>query len=213
MIIASLAGRVDGDVTGLAGTVTVNGGDMKLRATVSDTSIQYGPSLSFSSISLEKPGSFIVDFIPQDKDVRFQFMNTARVMDKPLNLTYTHSRGANKTVLDGSLVIDPANKVSLNHAVGSNNFRLKYNYLHKGNTTFEPTYDFSKNAWDLAVSQRVFGDDVVRASYQSSSKILGLEYRKMRSVNGSFKVSASVNLSEPSKFPKLSGESTLSFEM
>ena len=46
------------------------------------------------------------------KDVRFEFMNTVRVMERPLNLTYTHWKGENRTALDGTFLIDSANKVS-----------------------------------------------------------------------------------------------------
>ena len=63
------------------------------------------------------------------------------------------------------LVFDSANKVSANHVLGSGNCKLKYTYVHGGLTTFEPSYDFSKNSWDFAISRRVYGDDVFRAAY------------------------------------------------
>lgn len=116
-------------------------------------------------------------------------MNTTRVSDKPLNLMYSHSWGENRTMLDGSLVIDSANKVSVNHVLGSNNCKLKYTYVHGGLTTFEPSYDWAKNSWDFALSRRVYDDDVLRASYQTSSKNLGLEWSRSSKLNGSFKVS------------------------
>lgn len=115
-------------------------------------------------------------------------MNTVRVAEKPLNLTYIHSRGDNRTILDGTLVFDSANKVSANHILGTGNSKLKYTYVHHGVTTFEPCYDLAKNSWDFALSQRVYGDDVFKASYQTSSKILGLEWSRSSKFNGSFKV-------------------------
>ena len=123
-----------------------------------------------------------------DQDFRFQFMNTVRVSDKPLNLTYIHSKGDNRTILDGNLVFDSANKVSANHVLGSGNCKLKYSYVHGGVTTFEPSYDLAKDSWDFAVSQKVYGDDVFRASYQTSSKALGLDWSRNSKLNGSFKV-------------------------
>lgn len=54
-----------------------------------------------------------------EQDFRFQFMNTVKLADKPLNLTYIHSRGDNRTIVDGSLLFDSANKVSANHMLGS----------------------------------------------------------------------------------------------
>lgn len=122
------------------------------------------------------------------QDFRFQFLNSVRVAGKPLNLNYIHSRGDNRTILDGTLVLDSANKVSANHVLGSRNGKFKYSYLHGGVTTFEPSYDLAKNSWDFAVSRRVYGDDVFRASYQTSSKLLGLEWSRNSKINGSFRV-------------------------
>ena len=115
-------------------------------------------------------------------------MNTVRVAEKPLKLTYIHSRADNRTVVDGSLVIDPVNKVSANYMVGTNNCKLKYTYAHGRIATFEPCYDFAKKAWDFAVSRRVYGDDVVKATYQTSSKLLGVEWSRNSKSPGSFKV-------------------------
>ncbi|XP_016450375.2 outer envelope pore protein 24, chloroplastic-like [Nicotiana tabacum] len=140
-------------------------------------------------------------------------MNTVRVLEKPLNFTYKHWRGDNRTTLDGTLMIDSTNNLSANYGFDSGNCKLKYSYVHRGLTTFEPSYDFAKNSWDVSVSQRVYEDDVVKASYQSSSKILGLEWSRNSSLSGGFKISASVNLAENSKFPTLSAESRLNFDV
>lgn len=140
-------------------------------------------------------------------------MNTVRVADKPLNLTYIHSKGDNRTILDGTFVWDPSNKVSANYGVESGNCRLKYSYVHKGLTTIEPSYDVAKNAWDFAVSRKVYGDDSLKATYQTTSKKLGFEWSRNSKQRGCFKVVASVNLAEEKKIPKLSAETTWNFEM
>lgn len=115
-------------------------------------------------------------------------MNTVRVAEKPVNLTYIHSKGDDRTILDGSLVLDPANKVSANHVLGTGNAKLKYTYVHGGLTTFEPSYHLGKNSWDFMVARKVYGDDLFRATYQTSSKNLGLEWSRTSKLNGSFKV-------------------------
>jgi len=120
-------------------------------------------------------------------------MNTVRVGDRALNLNYMHSRGDNRTVLDGTFVLDPANKVSANYALDSGNCKLKYSYVHKGLTTIEPTYDVAKNSWDFAVSRKVYGDDSLRATYQTSSKVLGVEWARNPKHNAGFKVRQSGN--------------------
>ncbi|XP_014503649.1 outer envelope pore protein 24, chloroplastic [Vigna radiata var. radiata] len=211
---ATLKGKYDVDKNGAAfATVAVNAADVKFRASVTEATFINGPSLTGLSLAVEKPGSFIVDYNVPKKDFRFHFMNTVRVGDRALNLSYVHSRGDNRTVLDGTFVVDPANKVSANYALDSGNCKLKYSYVHKGLTTIEPTYDVAKNTWDFAVSRKVYGDDTLRASYQTSSKVLGVEWARNPKHNAGFKIIASVNLAEELKAPKLIAETTWNFEM
>ncbi|KAL0438567.1 UNVERIFIED_CONTAM: Outer envelope pore protein 24, chloroplastic [Sesamum latifolium] len=201
MMKASFKARYEPDKAAAAATVSVNAGDLKLRASITDATVVNGPSLNGLSLAVERPGFFIVDYNVPKKDFRFQFMNTVRVAEKSLNLSYTHLKGDARTILDGTLVIDSANKVSVNHVLDTGNTKLKYSYLHGGLTTFEPSYDLGKNTWDFAVSRRVYGDDVFRATYQTSSKNLGLEWSRSSKLNGSFKILASVNLADERKCP------------
>lgn len=120
-------------------------------------------------------------------------MNTVRIAEKPLNLTFIHSRGDDRIIVDGSLSIDPANKISANYMVGTNNCKLKYTYAHGGIATFEPCYDLAKNAWDFAVSRKVYGGDMLKATYQTSSKLLGMEWSRNSKYTGSFKVKKKKN--------------------
>lgn len=114
-------------------------------------------------------------------------MNSVKVAEKPLKLTYIHSRGDNRTVVDGQLVFDSANKLSANYMLGTRNCKLKYSYVHGGVTTFEPCYDLGKNAWDFSISRRVY-DDVFKATYQTWSRNLALEWSRNSKFNGTFKV-------------------------
>ncbi|KAL3845230.1 hypothetical protein ACJIZ3_002633 [Penstemon smallii] len=213
MMKASFKARYEPEKAAAAATVAVNAGDFKLRASMTDATVVNGPTLNGLALALEKPGSFIINYDVPKKDFRFQFMNSVKVADKPLNLTYIHSNGDKRTILDGTLVVDSANKVSANHVFGTGNARFKYTYLHGGLTTFEPSYDLGKNAWDFAVSRRVYGDDVFKGTYQTTSKNLGLEWSRSSKLNGSFKISASVNLAEERKMPKLCAETTWDIEM
>ncbi|XP_031247411.1 outer envelope pore protein 24A, chloroplastic-like [Pistacia vera] len=197
---------------GLTGTVAADAGDLKLRAYVS-----FVPAISASdlSLSVEKPGSFLIDFDVPQKDIKFQFMNTARVLEKQLNMTYTHWRGENRTILDGTLVLDHNNKISASYAIDSSNCKLKYSHVHRGVFTFEPCYDFGKNSWELALSKTVLDGDVIKASYVTSSKALELQWIWKSSFNkdGRCKVSASFNLAEGLHTPTLTAESFWNFEM
>ncbi|KAK6256726.1 hypothetical protein QUC31_000185 [Theobroma cacao] len=209
---ASLKGRYTNDKSTAAATIAVGAGDVKLRASMTDATVVNGPSLNGLTLSVEKPGFFIVDYDVPKKDFRFQFMNTVRVVEKPLKLTYIHSRGDNRTVVDGALAFDSANKLSANYMLGTRNCKLKYSYVHGGVTTFEPCYDLGKNAWDFGISKRVY-DDVFKATYQTWSRDLALEWSRNSKFNGTFKISASINLAEESKIPKIIAESTWDLEM
>ncbi|KAL5704549.1 Outer envelope pore protein 24 [Ranunculus cassubicifolius] len=214
MMKTSLKGKYESDKNSTAAaTFSINAGDVKLKASMSDATFVNGPSLNGLALSLEKPGSFIVDYNVPKQNFRFQFMNTVKIAEKPLRLNYIHFQGENRTSVDGTLVFDADNKVSANYMFGTGNCKLKYTYVHGGVMTFEPSYDVSKNTWDFALSQRVFGDDVFKAHYQTSSKVLGLDWSRNSKINGTFKISASVNLAEEVKKPKLTAESTWDFEM
>ncbi|KAL1207745.1 Outer envelope pore protein 24A [Cardamine amara subsp. amara] len=213
MMKVSFKGKFDVDKSNGAASLAFNAGNVKLRATMTDATIVAGPSLNGLSLAVEKPGFFIIDYNVPKKDVKFQFMNSIKIAEKPLNLTYIHMRGDNRTIVDGSLVIDLANKVSANYMVGTNNCKLKYTYAHGGIATFEPCYDLAKNAWDFAVSRKIYGTDTVKATYQTSSKMLGLEWSFNSKSTGSFKVCASMNLAEELKTPKLTAETTWNLEI
>ncbi|XP_007044367.2 PREDICTED: outer envelope pore protein 24A, chloroplastic isoform X1 [Theobroma cacao] len=212
----SFIGGTNGNKKGLAATLAAHPGELKLRASLSDTNFTDGSTLNFDDLllSVEKPGSFIIDFDIPKKDVQFQFMNTFKVEAKQVNWTYTHVRNERRTVLDGTLLLDTANKLSASHELGSVNCKLKYTHVHKGLTTFEPCYDLAKKSWDLAVSRRVLGGDLIKATYETSSQVLGVEWSCSSLINedGMIKVSASFNLAEGLHPPKLNVQSMWNFQ-
>ncbi|XP_074264046.1 outer envelope pore protein 24B, chloroplastic-like [Silene latifolia] len=213
---AAVKGKYEYDsdkmATSAISTIAIPAGDLKLKASMSDATFTKSPSFSGLSLSLEKPGSFIFHYDVPNQDFRFQFMNSIRVLEKQLNLTYIHNRADNRTVLDGTLVLDSCNKVSANHMMGSDNGKFKYTYVHQGHTTFEPSYDLSKNSWDFALSRRVYGD-LLKASYQTSNHKLGLEWSKNSKRIGCLKISALFNLAEEVKMPKLMAETTWNIDL
>ncbi|XVF84813.1 hypothetical protein PTKIN_Ptkin17bG0069600 [Pterospermum kingtungense] len=212
----SFIGGTNGNKKGLAATLSANPGELKLRASLSDTNFTDGSTLNFDDVllSVEKPGSFIIDFDIPKKDVHFQFMNTFKVEGKQVNWTYGHVRNENRTVLDGTLMLDTANKLSASHELGSVNCKLKYSYVHRGLTTFEPCYDLANKSWGLSVSRRFFGGDLIKATYQTANRVLGVEWSCSSLVNqdGRVKVSAIFNLAEGLQTPKLSVESMWNFQ-
>ncbi|TYJ28597.1 hypothetical protein E1A91_A06G011000v1 [Gossypium mustelinum] len=209
---ASLKGRYANEKNTAGATLVVNAGDVKLRASMSDATFVDGPSLNGLTLAVGKPGFFIVDYDVPKKDFRFQFMNTVRVAEMPLELTYSHSRGDNRTAVEGAFMFDSANTVSANYVLGTRNCKLKYSYVHGGDTTFEQCYDWGKMAWDFAISRRVY-DDVFKATYQTSNSDLALEWSRNSKFNGTFKISAYMNLAEESKNPKIIAESSWDLEI
>ncbi|CAI9262031.1 unnamed protein product [Lactuca saligna] len=210
---ASFSGSYDVNNSDGTGSIVVNAGGVNLQASVTGGTFCNGPLLNDLTLSVESPGSFVVDYIVPKKDVRFQFMNTFKINEKPLNLTYTHSVVENTTSLDGTLALNSNHKVSANYGFKSGSCKVKYNYMHGGVTTIEPCYDFAENSWDVAVSRRVDDDSVVRASYQSSTRVLGLDLTRNSSNNRSIKVSASVNLADKKKKPTIKAESIWDVEI
>ncbi|KAK8643054.1 hypothetical protein V6N13_012370 [Hibiscus sabdariffa] len=116
----------------------------------------------------------------------FPLRNTFKLAKNPLELTYGRKRGDKRTVYDGALVFDSGSKVSASYMLGTRNCKLKYSYLHGGVTTLEPCYDLGKNVWDFAISRRLY-DNVFKATYQTWSKNLALEWFRNRVFNGTFK--------------------------
>ncbi|GJN22611.1 hypothetical protein PR202_gb10194 [Eleusine coracana subsp. coracana] len=224
---ATLKGRFDGNKATAGTTLAVPAaGDLRFKASATEATFTNGPSLNGLTVTLEKPGAFIVDLKPHNKNVRFQFMNSALVYDKRLSLTYTHSTSLapvvadappppSRTALDCALTVDSANKVSLSHTLGSGGCRVKYTYAHGADrlTTIEPVFDTNTNAWEFAVTRKFEGGDAVKGTYHASTKQLGLEWTKEPKAGGSFKVAASFDLSDQSKAPKLVAESTWNYEI
>jgi len=88
---ATLKGRYEGDKATAATTLAAPAGDLRFKASATEAAFANGPSLRGLTLTLEKPGAFLVDLKPHNQDVRFQFMNSALVLDKRVSLTYTHS--------------------------------------------------------------------------------------------------------------------------
>ncbi|KAG6666511.1 outer envelope pore protein 24B, chloroplastic-like isoform X4 [Carya illinoinensis] len=148
------------------------------------------------------------------KDVRFLFTKNLNMLERPLNLTYTHAMSENRTLLNGTLELDSASKLSANYAFHSGNCKLKYSYAH-GGTTLEPCYDFGNKSLDLEASQRILEGNLIRASYKTSSKTLGLEWssNSKHNKNLRFKVSALLELAKGLHMPILNAESIWDFSL
>lgn len=219
---ATVKGRYEGDKATAAATIALPAaGDLRLKASATDAAFAGGPSLKGLTLTLEKPGAFLIDLKPHNQDVRFQFMNSALVLDKRVSLTYTHSTSLapaappSRTGLNCTLTFDPANKVNFSHTLGSAGCRLKYTYAHGADhlTTMEPCFDTAQNAWEFAVTRKFQGGDSLKGTYHASTKLLGLEWNRDSKTGGSFKVATTFDLSDQSKAPKLIAESTWNYEI
>ncbi|EHA8586639.1 putative Outer envelope pore protein 24B, chloroplastic [Cocos nucifera] len=165
-------------------SVDVYAGDVKLKATVANLAAAY--ALSFS---VEKPGSFSISYSPE-KDVKFQFMNSMKVLGRAVDLTYTDARGQNRTAVDGAVAFDARNRVAVSHALGTKEWKVRHTYTHGAlrRTVTETSYDFKSHAWDFAVTRRSQQGDAVKATYGSSTRAIGLEWARNSPITGTFKV-------------------------
>ncbi|XP_010943185.1 outer envelope pore protein 24B, chloroplastic [Elaeis guineensis] len=190
-------------------SVDVIASDVKLKAIVTDLAVAY--AISFS---LEKPGSFSIGYSPE-KGVKFQFMNSMKVLGRAVDLTYTDARGENRTAVDGAVAFDARNRVAASHALGTKEWKVRHTYTHGAlrRTVAETSYDFKSHAWDFVVTSRFQWGDAVKATYRTSTRVLGLEWARNSPATGTFKISASINMAERKTVPKLTAESTWKYEI
>lgn len=127
------------------------------------------------------------------QSARFQFMTSVNVLGKPLKLTYIHPQKRNATLVEGSLVWDPRNKLTAKYSFATEKGSLKYTFLSTPHdVTVEPGFDFNTNAWNFSLSKKLFTGDNLKASYDSSNTVLGLEWIRDDKYFGPFKVSNQV---------------------
>ncbi|RZS08386.1 hypothetical protein BHM03_00039352, partial [Ensete ventricosum] len=189
---ATVKGRYEVDKSVATATLAVHAGDARLKTSFTDATFSSGPSLEGLVLSVEKPGAFILDYNVPNKATTLIPSSSSSPSDdlrspflEPIDWIFF---SANRTALDGSLVFDPANKVSISYAFGSGNCKVKYWYAHGElrRLVLEPCYDVSKNAWDFALTRKFEGGDSLKATYQTTTKNLGLEWNR-DSKDSSFK--------------------------
>jgi hypothetical protein len=118
-------------------------------------------------------------------------MNSAKVFGKQVKLTYIHPQKANATVLESTVVLNSANKVTGKYSFQSGKGSVKYTYTNSSGATLEPSYDFNTDAWSYSASQTLGEGDTVKLTYETSKKVAGLEWTRDLKQAGSFKVSCS----------------------
>ena len=65
---ATVKGRYEGDKATANATLALSAaGDLRLRASATDAAFAAGPSLDGLTLTLEKPGSFLLDLKPHNK--------------------------------------------------------------------------------------------------------------------------------------------------
>jgi hypothetical protein len=69
---ATLKGRFDGDKASAATTLAVPAaGDLRFKASATEATFTNGPSLSGLTLTVEKPGAFLLDVKPHNKVIFF----------------------------------------------------------------------------------------------------------------------------------------------
>ncbi|CAM6123461.1 unnamed protein product [Calypogeia fissa] len=195
-----------GHIAGL--TLSVGVSDVKLKTSFTDATFINGPSLEGLSLGIEKPGQFMFDYDLAHQSARFQFHTQASVMGKPLKLTYIHPQKRNATLVEGQFVWDPRNKVTAKYNFATKSGSLKYSYHNEPwKVTVEPGYDFNTDAWHFSLGKKLPWGDNLKAQYDTSSTVLGLEWVRDDKYFGSFKIIGSVDVKDR-RSPKLIAEKT-----
>lgn len=193
-------------------TLSVNAdvGDAKLKGSVVDALAQ-APSFTFS---LEKPGSFSIDYSPVKEgalpNFKVRFMDSVKVTGRKVNLVYSHALRERKTTVDGSVELNAENKVAVSHVLGTEDCKLKYTFARGKLPVVEPAYDLKERAWAVAVSRKFDGGDAVRGRYESKNRKLEMEWSRTFRDKGSFKISASFMKKDQEIVRKFIAESTWS---
>ncbi|XP_061948997.1 outer envelope pore protein 24, chloroplastic-like [Populus nigra] len=82
-------------------------------------------------------------------------------------------------MLDGTLVLNPASKLSAYHGFDYGKCKLKYYFTHQGGTSTEPGYEVGMTSWNIAASQRFCDDNVLIVSSEKWRTELGLEWSRL----------------------------------
>ncbi|MCO5574255.1 hypothetical protein L7F22_028037 [Adiantum nelumboides] len=212
MTKASLKARYEPSAQAASATLSVGFGELKLKASCTDRTFEDGLSLAGVSLGVERPGLFMIDYDLPQQAARFQFMNAAKVYGKQLKLTYIHPQKANATLVESTLSFDPANKLTGKYSFHSGKGSLKYSYVHSSGVTLEPSYDFHSESWSFAAFQKFADQNTLKASYETSKKLVGLEWTRESKETGFFKVTCNFNANE-NKAPRLSLEKTWNLEI
>ncbi|KAK8681575.1 hypothetical protein V6N13_053977 [Hibiscus sabdariffa] len=210
----SLKGRYTNDRSTAVVTVTANAGDVKLLASMSDVTFVRGPRINNLTFTVEKPGSFIIDYdvpkkVPTLSISLFPFNESPPALTSKLSASFI-PLGSGEIGFSVSVhELDQGGGETLEAHLQSRpwrDLRLKYSYVHGGASTYEPCYDLGKNAWEFSVSRALL-DDVFKATYESWTRDFALEWSRNSKSNGIFKISATVNMAGGSKMPKILAES------
>eukprot|EP00245_Coleochaete_scutata_P010844 TRINITY_DN3916_c0_g3_i1.p1 TRINITY_DN3916_c0_g3~~TRINITY_DN3916_c0_g3_i1.p1 ORF type:complete len:214 (+),score=45.26 TRINITY_DN3916_c0_g3_i1:101-742(+) len=211
MTKTSLKAKYDSGSNSASSTIHVSVDDIRIKATCSDSSLKSGGKLTGVGIGIDKPGAFSLDYELADKAAKFQFSSSATIAAKPVKLTYNHQHKKNLTTLEGTLILDAKNKVTGKYNLKTEKPHLKYSYIHGGNTILEPAYDFEKDSWAFNITHKASSRDTYKASYNSFSKKVGLEWARSPVDTGAFRIEAVLPVDGTGKKPSLILEKTWTF--
>lgn len=157
-------------------------------------------------IGIEKPGHFALEHHLHKKHTRFQFHSHADVFSKHVRMTFVHHIMAFPvTTIEASTSLDKHNKVIVKHNLAKKLPLVKYEYITK-EYLIEPQFDFGagrKDAWGLAVKLGHGRKNFAKVSYSNHKKEAELELHKKIDDGGPLKISATIDLDNVKKTPRL----------
>lgn len=110
------------------------------------------------------------------------FHSSATLANKNVGLKYKHDRGNKVDLLEGSFAVDDKNTATVGldlHDYSKpdyRNLRVKWNYRHDDNWSFEPEYNFGNEAFSARVNHQLDADNRLSAKYDVAGNAAELEW-------------------------------------
>jgi len=201
---AALNGTNKDDIsTGLEARFDHNDLSLKVRADDSGLRGGNGGLRNGLVLSARKEGHFTFAYDMGRDAPALTFLSNARLGDRDVALKYTHELKGKNNHLQGRVEIDDKNTATIGwnlHGFDAPDYRqlnVRWNYRHDDKWSFEPSYDFGREAFAAKVNHHLDDDNHLSARYDAHANTGSLEWTN-HSIGGpgALRVSATSSLAD-----------------
>ncbi|QDZ19997.1 hypothetical protein HOP50_03g25150 [Chloropicon primus] len=178
--------------------------DLSVQVRASDAGLRGNGSLTDGLVvSARKDGHFTFQYDVGSDSPSLTFLSNARVANKDVALKYHHDVKGKGNRLQGRVDIDDKTSATVGwnlhgfDAPDYKQFDLKLNYRHDDKWSFEPSYDFGREAFAARVNHHLDDENSLSMHYDAHSNQGSLEWTN-HSIGGpgALRVSATSSLSD-----------------